>query len=203
MKSLLIAVSALFALQAFAWDSADEYRHLVSQNRYPEALVLVCELYALDCRHVKFKQKNYPGARAITDSFNRVWVYPGAFTFDRTGAAHAGWLGAIIGHELVHTKQSLVARSLSSFQIKIFGNHSSEAKLETEGWRYMLDNRKKYDLSCFMVLEIEEQLYYYRRVTEFGGHAPKNEDDEEKWYALPIAQTREVIERCKQEKAGH
>jgi hypothetical protein len=87
---------------------SSNYERLVRQERYPEALRLVCGYFALDCGRVSFHKKAYPGAKAITTSNNKVSIYPAAFDFN--GNPHPGWLGSIIGHELVHVGQSVARR---------------------------------------------------------------------------------------------
>jgi hypothetical protein len=50
-----------------------------------------------------------------------------------------------------------------------------------------------------MQLEVENQIYYYQRIIDLKGRAPRNEDDEERNYYLSGPASLQFVRRCQEE----
>jgi hypothetical protein len=174
-----------------------EFTALVQAGKYPEALAWTCRKFGLSCEdyRIRINADEVSGSYATTHPYtNTIRVNRSAFEY--LGHPRAGWLAAILTHEIVHTRQSRYIRSIVIRSNELVRNFYWTATLEIEAWQAMLAQADKLQLTCVMKLEIEDQISYYATILGNGGHAPANEDEEIEHYLLPKRMRQAFENQC-------
>ena len=174
----------------------ESFKKLVNAGRYEDALHQVCERFKLKCQNISISTAESTGSRAVTHPYtNHIVLYPGAFRF--IGMPHPGWLASIIEHENFHTTQSTYIRAVVvGAQARILGDRTYEAGVEYAAWEYQLKSAERFPLTCEMILEIEQQLYFYGKILEKNGTGPRDDRDELENFTMPENQRQVVLRRC-------
>ena len=151
--------------------SATLYQDLVARGKYREAVRVVCKHYRLACHKASFKvvADDPDGNFAVTDLDGTISLSTGAFRHDSEPLPHAGWLGALIGHELVHVDQGTFRRIYSRTEQIYAGNHYYVAAQELEGWGYMMDHARDFGLTYPMVRDIEMHREVFEWIVNHNG----------------------------------
>ena len=180
------------------WGSDTLYENYVADKNYKAAMERACGIFGLDCGDITVNPKINLNAKATTSSYSStITLYANAFSFQGQ-LRHPGWLAAIIEHEHIHKKQSWYIRSLvSGPQQRFLGDYTYDAGLEIEAWSTMRDNFDRFQLTCAMQLEVEENIYRFQKILTLNGQAPKDEDDEQKNYSLPSTFYKKISDLCK------
>jgi hypothetical protein len=140
-------------------DSSDDFAALVNQKKYDAAIKLTCSRFSLNCDLSKISFKTSGSGYAYTNALsNKVTVLPKAFHYQQCPKPHEGWFAAVLGHEIVHTKQSKWDRWRGAkFDKKL------NAKLEIEGWKYMWQMRDRFKLNTAMRIQIGSEIEAYKK----------------------------------------
>jgi len=131
----------------------EQIQHYISNKEYQSAIDLAIDTYDLDTTNVngepRFDSRIGPDeALAITDPDGTVRIGVGAFMTNPDdpnglafGTSTPGWLGSIIGHEIVHANQ--IAENRSYYQ-----DDDPQVYLlnEYEAYTWELDNADRFDL---------------------------------------------------------
>lgn len=174
--------------------NAGIYNKLVQEGNLQQALNLTCSKYALDCAATVIDNTQNTGIYAITSTLtNTMTLYPTAFAY--LGMPHQGWLAAIFDHENVHRSQSTYIRHIVDPAQQRIGNYFYQAGLESEAWSVMLTKSEKYQLTCSMVIEIEENIYDFGKIIQFNGtRSPEGK------YPMPNEMNSAILKRCMAKK---
>ena len=180
-----------------------EFKRLVESGNYEQALKRTCKLFPiLDCSRVRVSsavhssESTTNASKAVTNIFNQITVYPGAFKHRTSRSIHPGWLAAVIWHEMTHVKQSGYVRWINGAQMRIVGNYRYDAGLELEAWMSMIAIEGQFPMDCSMLVEIQENIVYYDTVLKNNGRRPMNYLDEDN-YEMSGAQVMAFMNNCK------
>lgn len=140
------------------------YKRMLQARNYSGALSTACKIYPiLKCKGIKIVNEDHKlvvGAYAKTTPYKKV-IYLSKRAFDFYGIIHPGWLGAIVGHENIHQKQSTYVIQVAGAQERILGNMHWIGVLEGEAWDWMHGKSNYFDLTDLMIKEIKDNSEYY------------------------------------------